>query len=248
MRIEFSRPTKQDIYQLEILVTKGVHQNDIEHLLGITAVEFEKWKANKEVDRITKLTPKQDPEKFTINHPDLSDKTELAFEAGLIKFYRFKEEYRMPIGRYKYVYKRFKEADMRMSVEAIKAYLKQMKECLEGGPKKNNVSLSTAFRIIYNMETWLTIPFAPEAIKRLSAVVYFTDSEDLSTFDEKYGQWKIDLWEKHNTHDFFLNRPISELLNLNNLSITSLEEYLTEIQPILMDLISDPYPKSSENT
>lgn len=248
MNLFNSRPTKQDIRQLEIFVTKGVNQNDIEQILGITHFEFEQWAPHKEVDRIIKLRPKQDPEKFTLNHTSLLGQTELAFESGLIKFYRFKEEYRHPIGRYKYVYKRFKEADMRMSMEALRLYINQMKECLEGGPKKTNVSLGNAFRIIYNMETWLTIPFEPEAVRRLAEVVYFTDDEDLSTFDEAEGRRKNDLWRKNGTHDFFLTRPIGELLNLSNSSITSLEEYFKEVTPIMEALNLDLYPKSSENT
>jgi hypothetical protein len=242
MRIEFSRPSKQDIRQLEILVTKGVTQADIEHLLGITAKEFEKWKDNIEVDRIVKLRPKQEPERFTIHHPSLAGQTEVAFEAGLIKFYRFKEEYRMPIGRYKYVYKRFKEADLRMTREIILAYLDRMEKAIDGST--NNRSVSPVIRDIYNMRSWLTIPFEPEAVKRLAAVTYFTDDEDLSTFDEKKGQEKIDFWERNKVHDFFTTAPIGALLNVNISSITSLEESLMEMQEITKALTLDLQQKS----
>lgn len=247
-RIYSLRPNDKDIALLRQLVTRGVNQNDIESLLNITAIEFEAWKSIIEVDRIIKLKAKQDPEKFTLNHTSLLGQTEFAFESGLIKFYRFKEEYRHPIGRYKYVYKRFKEADMRISLPAIKTYLSQMKEVLEGGPKKNSISVGAAWKILYAMETWLTIPFEPEAVRRLAEVVYFTEDEDLSTFDESEGKRKNDLWRKNNTHDFFLTRPIGELLNLSNSSITSLEEYFKEVTPIMEALNSDLYPKSSENT
>jgi hypothetical protein len=237
-----SRPTERDISLLEQLVTRGVNQNDIEALLNITSKEFEKWKDNIEVDRIVKLRPKQDPEQFTIHHPSLAGQTEVAFEAGLIKFYRFKDEYRMPIGRYKYVYKRFKEADLRMTRETMQEYLKQIEEALNG--TKKQINLSTALRLIYNMKTWLTIPFEPEAVKRLAAVTFFTEDEDLSTFDEKKGQEKIKLWERNKVHDFFSTAPIGALLNVNSSSITSLEEYLTEIQEITKALTSDLQEKS----
>lgn len=240
------RPSKQDIRQLQMFIEKGVNQTDIESILGITSIQFEKWKSNKEVDRIVKLRPKQDPERFTMNHVSMSGQTELAFEAGLIKFYRMKEEYRMPIGRYKYVYKRFKESDLRMTREVMFEYLKQMEAELDGSKKK--ISFAPVLRMINNMRTWLTIPFEPEAVRRLAAVTYFTDDEDLSTFDEKYGEQKIELWRKHNTHDFFLTRPIGELLNLSNSSITFFEESLTEMTEIAKALTSDLYPKSSEST
>lgn len=241
-----SRPTERDIKLLESLVTRGVNQNDIESLLSITSKEFEKWKENIEVDRIVKLKPKQDPEQFTMNHPSLLGQTELAFEAGLIKYYRFKEEYRMPIGRYKYVYKRFKEADLRMTREVMQEYLKQIEEALNG--TKKQINLSTALRLIYNMKTWLTIPFEPEAVKRLAAVTFFTEDEDLSTFDEKKGQEKIKLWERNKVHDFFTTAPIGALLNVSNSSITSLEEYLMEVTEITKALTLDLQEKSSEST
>lgn len=236
------RPTKQDIALLEKLVVRGVNQSDIEELLSITSKEFEKWKENIEVDRIVKLKPKHEPERFTIHHPSLAGQTELAFEAGLIKYYRFKDEYRMPIGRYKYVYKRFKEADLRMTRETMQEYLKQIEEALNG--TKKQINLSTAIRLIYNMKTWLTIPFEPEAVKRLAAVTFFTDDEDLSTFDEKKGQEKIDSWERNKVHDFFTTAPIGALLNVNSSSITSLEEYLMEATEITKALTSDLQAKS----
>lgn len=237
-----SRPTERDIHLLEQLVTRGVNQNDIESLLSITSKEFEKWKENIEVDRIVKLRPKYEPERFTLHHPSLAGQTELAFEAGLIKYYRFKDEYRMPIGRYKYVYKRFKEADLRMTRETMQEYLKQIEEALNG--TKKQINLSTAIRLIYNMKTWLTIPFEPEAVKRLAAVTFFTDEEDLSTFDEKKGQEKIDSWERNKVHDFFTTAPIGALLNVNSSSITSLEEYLTEATEITKALTLDLQEKS----
>lgn len=241
-----SRPTERDIKLLESLVTRGVNQNDIESLLSITSKEFEKWKENIEVDRIVKLKPKQDPEQFTMNHPSLLGQTELAFEAGLIKYYRFKEEYRMPIGRYKYVYKRFKEADLRMTREIILAYLDRMEKAIDGST--SNRSISPVIRDIYNMRSWLTIPFEPEAVKRLAAVTFFTEDEDLSTFDEKKGQEKIKLWERNKVHDFFTTAPIGALLNVSNSSITSLEESLTEIVEITKALTLGLQEKSSENT
>lgn len=243
LTIDFSaRPSKHDIKLLEQLITRGVNQNDIESLLSITSKEFEKWKENIEVDRIVKLRPKYEPERFTLHHPSLAGQTELAFEAGLIKYYRFKDEYRMPIGRYKYVYKRFKEADLRMTRETMQEYLKQIEEALNG--TKKQINLSTAIRLIYNMKTWLTIPFEPEAVKRLAAVTFFTDDEDLSTFDEKKGQEKIDSWERNKVHDFFTTAPIGALLNVNSSSITSLEEYLTEATEITKALTLDLQEKS----
>lgn len=245
MNIFGSRPTKHDIRQFEIMYARGVNQIDIEDLLGISAVEFSKWRENIEIDRIIKTRKPADPERYTLNHPDLEGQTEFAFEAGLIKYYRFKDEFRCPVGRYKYVYKRFKESDLRMTREIIEKYLDQIEGAINGG-KKQQINLSTVYRVVYNMRTWLTIPFEPGAIKRLAAVVYFTDDEDLSTLDEKAADDKVKFWEENGVYDFFLTEPISALLNLNNTSSESLQEYLTEWTQILSNLTSDLQEKSPE--
>lgn len=239
------RPDKRDIRQLEFLVKRGVSQNDIETIIGVSAVEFDKWRSNKDVDRIMKTCRPAEPDKYTMNHPDLDGQTEFAFEVGLRKFYRFKDEFRCPVGRYKYVYKRFKEADLRMTKEVIEKYLDQIDNAIKGG-KKSGIDLGVVYRVVYNMRTWLVVPFEPEAIKRLAAVVFFTEDEDLSTFDEKAGEQKVAFWLEHNTYDFFLTQPIGALLNQSNTSNESLQEYLTEWTEILTSLTSDLSEKSPE--
>lgn len=242
-----SRPTKQDISLLEKFVTRGVTPKDIELLLDVTAIEFNEWKSNKEVDRILKLRPAFNPDKYTMNHPELEGQTEFAFEAGLKKYYRFKEDFRMPTGRYKYVYKRFKEHDMRMTREILLAYLDQIEKTLNGGEKGKIVNLATIHRTVYNMRTWLTLPFEPGAIRRLAAVIYFTEDEDLSTFSEKEGQAKIDWWEANDVHDFFTIAPIGDLLNLSATYSASLQEYLNEMQEVVKALTLDLSEKLPEN-
>lgn len=242
------RPTKHDLHQLEMFITKGCSLEYARELLCLTPAEWDKWQKKSEVKNILSKRPEKSPERFTIHHPDLEGQTEEAFEVNLIKFYRFKEEYKHPTGRYKYVYKYIQEHELRMSLDTLKEYTKQLKNVLNGGSKGQQINFGEAWKVLNNMDTRLALPFEPGAVKRLATTVYFTDTEDLSTYDfERDGKWKIDLWEKEKVHDFFLIRPIGELLRLNAGSITYLETYLTEIQPILEELTSDHQTPSSEN-
>jgi hypothetical protein len=242
-----SRPTKQDISLLEKFITRGVTQLDIESLLDVTSVEFDQWRSHKEVDRILKIKAPHNPEKYTMNHPDLEGQTELAFEAGLKKFYRFKDDFRMPTGRYKYVYKRFKEHDLRMTRETLIQYLDLLEKYLSGGEKGKAINLFQISRTVYDMRTWTKLPFEPGAIKRLAAVIFFTEDEDLSTFNEKEGQAKIDWWEANDVHDFFSTAPIGDLLNLSATYNASLQESLSEMQEIVKALTSDLSEKLQES-
>lgn len=98
------------------------------------------------------------------------------------------------------------------------------------------------------METRVNLAFEPDTVRRLASVVYFDAAEDLSTFDMKYGEKKVEFWKKNNVTDFFLTRPISELLGLEGISITSLEEYLRTSTSIIEELTSELPPQLSENS
>lgn len=182
---------------------------------------------------------------FNIYHPDIADQIELAFEVGGKKFYRFADQYKMPTGRYKYIVAATREVDLRMSIELLRQYMTELKASFSGG--KGHIDIGAAFKTIYNIETRIGLPFEPGTVKKLASVCYFTDSEILTTWDKvKDGEEKVKFWDKHNTLDFFLTRPISELLRLSDYSLTSLETYLATIYPILEELNSAQPIQSSE--
>jgi len=234
----FSRPTKRDLKLLENLSLRGVLQADIINLLDCTTVEFEKWKLKTEVRALLELKPKINPEKFTINHPDMVDQVEPAFEVGLVKYYRMKTELRLPTGRYKYYYKFLQENSLAIDVPTLNAFLEEIVKCLSG--KKGNIELGEAIILIHKLRARIALPFDPELARKLAAVSFFTDDEDLSTYDEAIGKAKIEHWRAHNFHDFFLTMPVGELLNLNGISIESLEEYLNSATILIRDLTLDP--------
>lgn len=182
---------------------------------------------------------------FNIYHPDIADQIELAFEVGGKKFYRFADQYKMPTGRYRNIVAATREVDMRMSIEVLSAYIQTIKTCLKGD--KGKIDLENAWKALFAMETRISLAFEPETVKKLASICYFTDSEKLDTWDKvKDGSEKVKFWDKYNCLDFFLTRPISELLRLSDSSLTSLETYLSQVYPILEELSSVPLTQSSE--
>lgn len=189
---------------------------------------------------------KKNNKSFNIHHPDIIEQIEPAFKAGGRQYYRFKEEYRMPAGRYKYVYAAIREVDLRMDLNTLKQIFSELKKCLDGS--KKTIDLEKAWRLILNGESRTSLAFEPEGVKRLAAVTYFDEPEDLSTYDHKHGLSKIDFWDRHNCVDFFLTRPIGELLQLSGISLTSLEEYIQETTLLIQDLNSGLQSLSAENS
>lgn len=185
-------------------------------------------------------------EAFNIHHPDLVDAVEPAFKVGTTQYYRFKDDYRMPVGRYKYVHAFLREVDLRMDLATLKAYVSELKNCLNGAKKV--IDIEGAWKIVFSLETRTELAFEPETVKRLASVTYFDETEDLSTYDRKHAKDKINKWNKSKSLDFFLTRPISDLLGLSGISITSLEDYLTTSTEIIKNLAYVPPKQSQENS
>jgi hypothetical protein len=184
---------------------------------------------------------------FNIRHPDIAPYIEEVFKSGNRVYYRFKEEKLIPTGRYKYVYAHLKEVDMRMNLETLKSYVKDFKDLLNGSGAKKTIEIGALWKLILNLESRVALAFEPATVERLASVIYFDESEDLSTWNKKYSQEKIEWWRKHETLDFFLTKPIGELLGLSGISITSLVDYITEATAIIQELTLDQQMLSSES-
>lgn len=192
------------------------------------------------------LFSKKNNAHYNLKHPDFKGKTEFAFKCGGTSYYRFIEEVSFPAGRYKWVYAFLREVDMRMSLATTNAYLDELSACLNG--KKGKIDVENAIITIHKMRTRLALAFEPESVRRLASVVYFDESEDLSGYNMKHGKAKIERWKKYNTLDFFLTRPIAELLHLKDISLASLEEYIQTTEEIIKELTLEPQSPSPENT
>lgn len=239
------RPTKVDITQITKLAGLGANHSDIAYILGVTVFDLQKWQAKNQTISDA-LKPKSRPSE-TIHHPDFAPMVEEAFSCGVKRFYRFKEEYRMPSGRYKYYYASLREVDLRASLSVLTNYIDAFKNILNGG-KKGTVSMGSLWELVLNLESRTKLAFEPMGVKNLASVAYFDETEDLTTFDGNYGKEKIKLWEEHGMLDFFLTRPIGELLNLSGISVESLTDYLNQAEEVLKDLNSGLQKVSEENS
>lgn len=192
------------------------------------------------------FTRKQKDIPHNLYHPDYSGRIEEAFECDGVTYYRMKNEFHLPAGRYKFLDAYLMEVEMRMSLEMLKTYLDRIETILNG--KAGVIKLSDIAVVIHNMRTHTNLGFHPETIRRLSSVVYFDDTEDLRDFDPLHGAKKIMKWNADGKLSFFLTRPIVELLNLQDTSAESLRKFIQDQEEIIRDLTSDPQTPSLENS
>lgn len=231
------RPYKSDIQQIDSLVKLGVNKRDIASILQLTEAQLNKWESkNTQVAEL--LKPKARPE-FTLNHPDYAPMVEEAFACAGKRYYRFKEEYRMSTGRYKYYYAALREVEMKASLETLNKYVEAFESILNGGGKQSKILMGTMWELVLNLKARLKLEFDPQTVRDLAAIAYFDETEDLTTFNKKYGDEKVKLWRDNEVYDFFLTRPISELFNLSGISTISLAEHLRAMDGVIKEVNSN---------
>lgn len=201
---------------------------------------------NKPIPKKRVSKPLANPTYNALN-PEVANKIEKAFKSGSVQYYKFIDDHQIPQGRYKYIYSALKEADLRMDRDTLKNFIDTMKNILNGGAKKSNINVGDIWKLVLNMESRWVLGFEPASIERLAAVIYFDETEDLTTYDRRHGSEKVERWKKNKTMDFFLTRPIVELLGLKGISTTSLEAYIQETEEMILDLTVDLQKVSSEN-
>lgn len=175
---------------------------------------------------------------YNMNHPEVKPNVEFAFEAGPLlrkrKFYRMVKDFQMPTGRYKWVDAFLNEAELRMDLNTLNGYIDEIEKQIDGS--KGVINLSKAHQVLWAIRSRSKLAFEPATIKRLASVVFFDESEDLSTYDKEYCDNKIKFWDQYGCYDFFLTTPIKELLQLPDGSEMYLKNYILQAELILKDL------------
>lgn len=161
---------------------------------------------------------------FDLYHPDLAGKTEIAFCTTKHTYYRFKQEVEMPAGRYKWLHSMLYEVDIRMDLATLKAFIDELEIAISG--KRGSIDLTNVAVTLKKLRARCNMAFDVATVERLASVVYFRDDEILHTWDRKIGEEKVNEWNREGCLDFFITRPMGELLKLNGISLDALQEYI----------------------
>jgi hypothetical protein len=179
----------------------------------------------------------------TAKHPDVAPNVEFAFECNGVKYYRYKKDYDISVGRFKFIDAFLYEVEIRMDLRTLTSYIETIEKHIDGA--KGTINLGKAWQIIHAMKTRTKdLGWSPETVKRLASVIFFDDTEDLTTYDMEYGKKKIEFWEKSDKYAFFLTMPISELLGLTNTSEIALRTYIQQAEAVIKDLTLEPENQS----
>jgi hypothetical protein len=155
--------------------------------------------------------------------PEDRSQIQEAFTHKGVKYFTFKDIFRLPTTRGLQALDYYDEFSMRCT----KSYLTKVCEAFEvilSNPKK--LDLITLATLVKHMRERIDMLPVPDHIYKLASVMFFDSTENPYFFDREYAQKKIDLWKKDpEVLDFFLRQPLKGLIPYLNLQEGSLHTF-----------------------
>ena len=142
------------------------------------------------------------------------DKIEYAFTSGGRNYYRFISEPYIPYTRANAALDIYEELEWGISPAILQKHMAAVDAVLMDSKIKTKEALLTKLAVLnshlkerFGLATNLTLRM------KLATVLYFDETEDITTYNYQYGVAKAKHWaEHHDIPDFFLNLPILNFL------------------------------------
>jgi hypothetical protein len=142
------------------------------------------------------------------------------------EYYRLKDPFDRPPLRHLSWAVRMNELQMGMDKATIQEFIAEIRANLDG-QRGATIRLSKVMQLAGEMENRMILAPHEEQIYWLAAVEYFEEGEDIIDFNFDLNKAKIDFWKSSETAlDFFLRKPVAELIGWNELSRNSLADHL----------------------
>lgn len=144
--------------------------------------------------------------------PDAKHIITYGFSIGERHYFRFDDPLSMGYDRALKCLVYYKEIDMNIDREFIKAHTQAIDNIFVKG--KLTIDDLMDVRLLNNqLKQRLELPKEPDLMYKLASVVFFDQHENPNIYEFKYGEKKIAFWKKSTSlPDFFLTRPIMELI------------------------------------
>lgn len=138
---------------------------------------------------------------------------EWAFDCEGISFFHFTDDFNVPPERAFDAMTVYDEYDMRCEKDYLKWHTQAVDKLLLSNP----INVFEIKKLNDQIKERLEMLFIPRILKKLATVYYFDETENPYKWDAAYAEKKIDMFDKMGDN-FFLSRPIKDLLPTYNLS------------------------------
>lgn len=140
----------------------------------------------------------------------------------------------------------YKEMDMNADREFLKLHTQAIDNIL----KRASLTIDDLLdvRMLNNqLKQRLELPKEPDLMYKLASVVFFDQHENPQVYEFKYGEKKIAAWKKNaSLHDFFLQKPLQELIPYLRYADESLQQYSQMTQRVTQEQLDNLLPLLSE--
>jgi hypothetical protein len=166
-----------------------------------------------------------------IYHADFVDKVEPAdddkgkqFTVEGVKYWRFKKDTIMPWGRYMMLQTFERQVELGINRKLLEKYIQVIEENISG--EKGTINLTNVHKMVTNIKSRIALAFTSDTVYDYASAVYFDETENLNEYNMAHNKEKIARWREAGAIDFFYMRPVSELLNLKDISPTDLTDFI----------------------
>jgi hypothetical protein len=154
--------------------------------------------------------------------PDQKYVIDFAFDIAGVDYYRFNDVFSLPFERGLMAIAIYEETRMKCNREYLLLHIDAMDKLLH----EKSIDIFKINQLNEQMKERLNMSFDVDLLYKLASVVFFDKRENPCLYDADYNLKKIDFWKKHKgVKDFFLQKPISELIPFLQSSDFDLETY-----------------------
>ena len=147
------------------------------------------------------------------NFPNSKHIIEYAFTCGGVDYYQFQDIFNLPYQRGLQALVYYREISLNIGRDDLIAHIDAVRKALSVDAKTKTIDINKAYILNEQLSVRVNLPTDTELLYKLASVVYFDGNEKPETYEFSYGAKKIEHWKKHSdTQDFFLQKPIQELL------------------------------------
>lgn len=154
---------------------------------------------------------------------------EYAFTCGGTKYYRFADITNLPYERGLMALHAYNEVQMRCD----RAFLVRYADTIDKLLHEQKIDIFKIQKLNEVLKQRLTLVAETDLMYKLASIVYFDKSENPAVYEPAYAEKKIAKWRKDKgVHDFFMQKPLLELMPFSQSANTDLDTYSAMIEEL----------------
>lgn len=154
---------------------------------------------------------------------------EYAFTCGGTKYYRFADITNLPYERGLMALHTYNEVQMRCD----RAFLVRYADAIDKLLHEQKIDIFKIQKLNEVLKQRLELVAETDLMYKLASIVYFDKSENPAVYEPAYAEKKIAKWRKDKgVHDFFMQKPLLELMPFSQSVTTDLDTYSEMLQEL----------------